>query len=478
MKIQAPNYLLPSASKQWQRLSLMGIGLMAVMMVSSCQVIPKNLLGSKPDKEKATIGERQSINAFEASLVPSKTLEGVGYYIPDPEIMPSWEQVTAPKVEHLSAGSEFKIAWKRSVGKGAESGLMLTAQPVSDGVTIFTMDAQAKVTATSVDGKARWSKDLNPKIKRDKKAFGGGLALRGQVLYVSSGYRFLSALDATTGSVLWTRPVDSPLRSAPIANDQIVVITDVDNQIFAFNATDGSLKWTYQAIAEPARILRSASPLFAGNRVVAPFSSGEMIALDSATGQEAWLQTLSQSRRSYALSEIRDISGNPVLHNGQILAASHSGLFSSLDAQTGAPTWQLRADSVNSPWIAGDVIYLLTLQSELIAVSKISGQIYWVSDIDALSSDKARKQVKEGKEVTVTSLSPKQKRKMPQWTGPILASNRLLVVSSQGDLVAFDPVTGAYQSSLNLGSGSQISPIAVNDKIFVVTKDSKLVAIK
>jgi len=478
MKIQGPHLSSPSGPQFWQGARLLGLGLVTVLMVSACQLVPKNLLPTKPETSKPAIGERQSINAFEASLVPSKSLEGIGFYIPEPEAMASWEQSTAPKVEHLSAGSEFKVDWKRSIGKGAQTGLLLTAQPVSDGSTIFTMDAQARVSATSITGKALWAKDLNPKIKRDKLAFGGGLALRGQILYVTTGYRSLNALDATTGAILWSRSVDSPLRSAPIANDQMVVITDVDNQIFAFNATDGSLKWTYQAIAEPARILRAASAVFAGNRVVAPFSSGELIALDINTGQEAWAQTLSQSRRSYALSEIRDISGNPVLHNGQILATSHSGLFSSIDDQTGAPLWQFRADSVNSPWVAGDVIYLVTLQSELIAVSKSSGQIYWVRDIDVLTSSKARKQAKKGEEIKAASLSPKQKRKMPQWSGPVLAANRLLVVSSDGELAAFDPLTGAYQSSLNLGSGTHIAPIAVNDHLFVVTKDAKLVAIK
>jgi hypothetical protein len=52
------------------------------------------------------------------------------------------------------------------------------------------------------------------------------------------------------------------------------------------------------------------------------------------------------------------------------------------------------------------------------------------------------------------------------------------MVNSLGEAVAFDPKTGDRQESIKLGGAAFIAPIAVGDKLFVVTDDAKLVAIQ
>jgi outer membrane protein assembly factor BamB len=59
-----------------------------------------------------------------------------------------------------------------------------------------------------------------------------------------------------------------------------------------------------------------------------------------------------------------------------------------------------------------------------------------------------------------------------------MASNRLVMVTSKGQAVALDPKTGDVTNTLNLGGPAFIAPIAVGDKLFVVTDDAKLVAIR
>src|SRR5690606_10726548 len=148
-------------------------------------------------------------------------------------------------------------------------------------------------------GRQVWSVDLKPRDSDDKHGFGGGLAVLGSKLYVTSGYRFVAALDSASGAELWRTPVETHFRSAPVATSGAVFAVDVENQVFAYNE-NGVQQWTYQAIAEPARILRSSSPVVVGNNVVVPFSSGELVALRTGTGEEVWKQTLAQSRRTNA----------------------------------------------------------------------------------------------------------------------------------------------------------------------------------
>ncbi len=420
----------------------------------------------------ASQGQRISIVAFEQKLQPSKSLKGVGYYLPPVQPVAAWPVAGGPTdalVQNADAAKTFTIAWEKSIGLPTKSETEVLAQPVSDGKLIYTLDGQARVSAFDVNSGAEvWTKDLNPHYKRDKIGYGGGLAVQDGKVYVTSGYRFLEAMDAATGKEIWTKPVDTPLHSPPTLGNGMVFVTDVDNQIFAFDQTSGEMVWTYQAIAEPARILKTSAPIVSDGTVYAPFSSGELVALSAAKGDPTWDQVLAQSSRTNALSEIRDISGRPVLYNGLVFAASHSGVFQAMDAKTGDPKWTLTADSINTPWVAGDVVYLVSLQGELICANRDSGQIYWLNDENT-------GYVKDGKTLFG---NPKKIGTAPIWAGPIMASDRLIMVNSLGQAVAFDPKTGNKTQTLKLPGAAYITPIFVGDKMFVVTDDAKLVAIR
>jgi outer membrane protein assembly factor BamB len=449
--------------------------LIAAAGLNGCAVIHKVTHNANSDQGAViSQGQRISIVAFQQKLEPSKSLAGVGYYLPPAQAVTSWPVAGGDPVnpvQNAAAAADFKIAWTRSIGVKSERDTEVLAQPVSDGKLIYTLDGQARVSAFDVNSGAQvWSVNLDPKIKRDKEGFGGGLAVSDGVLFVTSGYRFIAALDAGTGAEKWRKAMDTQLHSPPTVDATQVYATDVDNQIFAFNKDTGDMNWTYQAIAEPARIMKSSSPVAAGDTVYAPFSSGELVALTAKSGDPVWDQVLAQSTRTNALSEIRDIAGRPVLYNGTVFAASHSGAFEAMDARTGNVKWTLDADSVNTPWVAGDAIFLLSLQGELISASRDSGQIYWLKDLD------------EGFQKTKKGFfgmgRPKKVGKVPVWAGPVIASDRLVLVNSLGDAIAFDAKTGDKKVTLKLPGAAYIAPIVVGDKLFVVTDDAKLVAIR
>src|SRR5690606_16797613 len=129
---------------------------------------------------------------------------------------------------------------------------------------------------------------------------------------------------------------------------------------------------------EPARIMRASSPAVTGDTVIAPFSSGEIVALRASTGQAVWQQVLSRTSRTSALSEIRDIAGRPVISRGVVYAISHSGVLSAMDIRSGQPKWDpLPIAGVNAPLPVGDVIYVVSKEGELTVINRESGQIYW-----------------------------------------------------------------------------------------------------
>ena len=201
--------------------------------------------------------------------------------------------------------------------------------------------------------------------------------------------------------------------------------------------------------------------------VVASFASGELIALQAANGNDLWAQALSRASRTNALSEIRDIPGRPVIYKGDVFAVSHSGVFAAIDLRTGAPRWSLPVVGITTPWAAGDVVYVVSKAGEVICVSRENGQVYWITELN--------KKPGAGKNGKTKKVKPKD---VALYSGPILASNRLIVVSTKGEAVALNPKTGAIEKTIRVGGPALISPIAANGTVYVVNEKAELVAIR
>lgn len=457
--------------------------------VASCgtvrRALPFGLGGADEPQATATEGQRISVLEFEQQLAPSAALSGRDFFLPGPQPATAWTQpggTAENSVEHVIAAPELTVAWRRDIGAGSSDTRQVMAPVVADNGRIFVLDGEATVRAVDANsGSVVWHVSVKPDEKEFKRSifdfglggsstgggFGGGVAVGDGKVFISSGYRTVTAVDQATGAVLWTTPVDVPIHGAPTVAGSRVYVVDVENQLFAFDVDTGQQSWAYRGIPEPARIMRASSPAVTGETVIAPFSSGELVALRASTGQPVWQQVLSRTSRTSALSEIRDIAGRPVVSRGVVYAVSHSGVLSAIDVRTGQPKWQLPVSGVNAPLPVGDVVYVVSKAGELTVVNRETGQVYWTRD---LNEGRVRQ---EGGFFGFFDRTVR-----PVWAGPLLASNRLVLTNSDGELVAFDPKTGAQTASVRLGGAAFIAPAAYNGALYVLTDRGQLVSIR
>lgn len=415
----------------------------------------------KEVKDEAADGRRISVIAFDEKVEQAEGLKGLDFYIPPAAPQPDWTVPGGPTeiaVENVDAAPAFEIAWRKGFGKGSNAKVHVTAPPILADGRVYVMDAEADVAALDArTGSVIWRRTLKSENRRDKTAFGGGVAFANGKVYVSSGYRFVAELDAATGAVGWRQDTASPMHGAPTVAGGRVYAISTDNELLTFDAVTGTPGWTYQALVEPARILSASSPTVSGEVVVAAFASGELVALRTGNGNDLWNNALSRASRTNALSEIRDVAGRPVVFKGDVFAASHSGVFASIDLRTGQARWSLPVSSITTPWPAGDVVYIISRAGELICASRENGQVYWIKDLN------------EG---------IKKTKDRHLFYGPIIASGRLIVVSNDGRALALDAKTGEVTKTLKLGSPALITPIAAGGMVYVVTDKAELVAIR
>ena len=459
------------------RTRLLSALMIAALGASGCSTLgrinPFHGGGGGP-KETASEGERISIVPAGEKLEVAEALKGQDFALPAPSVVTDWPVpggTLEQSVENVDAAPNLQVAWRRDIGRGSGRGYYITAPPIAAGGRIYVMDAEANVSARDAQTGAQvWRTNVRPNDnRRDREGFGGGLAFANGKLYVSSGFREVVQLDAATGALGWRARTDEPIHAAPTVVDGRVLVVALDNTLLTFDAASGTPGWTYQALSETARILAASSPAVSGETVVASFGSGELVALREQNGSDLWNAALSRASRTSALSEIRDIPGRPVIYQGDVFAVSHSGVFAATDLRTGQARWSLPVVGVTTPWAAGDVVYVVSRDGQLVCAARESGQIYWITDLNA-----GYKPHRKGGFLHIGGHTVLR----PLWSSPILANNRLVLVSSSGELASVNAKTGAVDRRVSLGAPAILGPIASGNMLYVMADNGQLIALR
>jgi outer membrane protein assembly factor BamB len=407
-------------------------------------------------------GERIPVLLLRQDLEPDARLADVEVRLPAPQTNRDWPQAGGypdHAMQHLASGDTLEKRWDVTVGTGSSSDTRMTAQPIAVAGRLYTMDVTSRVTALDANtGKQIWQTNIM-RDSEDSDAFGGGIAYAEGRIFVSTGFAQVVALNADDGKPVWRTDMPGPMRSAPtVAAGRVFVVT-IDNQAHALSAEDGSKQWSHTGISETAGLLGGASPAVAQGIVLVPYSSGELFALRIENGKSVWQDTLSNVRRVDALSSLADIRGKPVIDRGRVFAVSHSGSVVSIDLRTGARAWDREISGVETPWVAGNYVYLLSTDNIVFCLTREAGRVKWIRQLPRY-------------------LDPAKKKTPVTWTGPVLVSDRLIVAGSQGAALSLSPYTGDILGEIKLPEGVTIAPIVADNTIFFMTDRARVVALR
>ena len=468
---------------------------LAAAMISGCSTLETvgdrvsdlNPFGNNNDQGEA-IDDPNRISILELAdkLEVTGALQPSDVVLPDPILQNDWTQSggnSTHAMQRLTSDGRLDKAWTKNFGKGSSNKGRIVAPPVIQGDRLYVMDANNNVKSLSTDSGSRiWDHkvkiDKAGKTRKGRKSFiervrdplsftdsggvdkhgiGGGLSVVDDVVYVTSGLGVIEALNASSGESLWRRELRVPLHSAPVVKDgRLFAITD-DNELYALNATTGDTQWTYQGIVESARMLTLPAPAVVDEVVIAPFSSGELVALRVQNGGVLWQDSLSGGGRLTPLASLNDIASGPVVADGFVIASAQSGAMNAFDLRTGQRVWSQPAGTLSFPWVAGDFVYAATTNGEVICMSKLDGQLVWLTQLDTFKNEK------------------KRKNKI-FWSGPVLVDDKLVVFSSQGVGMEINPYDGSVIREFKTGQDIFVPPVFANGTLYVVSDGAKLTA--
>lgn len=423
--------------------------------VSGCGVFKKTAPKSQ------TVGERIPVLNFEAQAQAEPELAEMAVVLPLADVNPEWGQPggSASKYNgHPALPEKISPAWTVSIGQGSTGTRRLNAAPVVSGGRVFTIDTVGDVHAFDAKtGSSVWHAKITLAKRGSNAAFGGGVSVADGRVFATTGYGIAAAFDAATGKELWRQSLGEPLRGAASVYGNRAYVLTIDNQLFALNAETGETAWNVSGTVEVAGLLGAAAPAVAQDTVVVGFSSGELNALRAENGRTVWSDALARTGRSTAMAALSDIDASPVIDRGRVYAIGHGGRMAALELATGQRVWERNFAGTSTPWVVGEFVYIVTLEGDVMCLTRREGKVRWVKSLDRYKN-------------------PKKKTDPIQWAGPILAGDRLLLVSSSQQMVTMSPLTGEVISTEKLKAPAYLAPIVADNMLYLLTDDGKLTA--
>ncbi len=452
----------------------------AAMLLQGCSVTDEIGSWFSSSGKKSTLrGVRIPVMSLDEALKPDPALVKTAVLLPPPYRNTEWPLpggYAANAMYHLAAPGRLREVWSQDAGKGTDSASALTSAPVVGGGMVFVQDSEAHVFAfRASDGRPVWDKELAPKDGTDwptlwgllgkantvdpAQGMGGGVAFSKGRLIVTSGFGVVISMDARTGKEIWRKDMRMPIVNAPVVTAGRIFFSTHDNHFYALAEDDGRQLWDHQGITEAAGMLASTNAAISGETVIVPYTSGELFALRIQNGQVGWSDVLSRTGQVTALSQMDDIAGRPVIDRGVVYAISQSGLMAAFSMNTGDRMWSRDIGGIQTPWAAGDYVYVLDNNARLLCLTRTEGKVKWIHQMPQYEN-------------------PDRKTDPILWAGPVLVSDKLIVVSSNGYAQALSPYDGRLVGRVEIPDGTTISPVVADGTLYIYTASAELVALR
>lgn len=242
------------------------------------------------------------------------------------------------------AAADGSINWQTAVGGTPDSPISVVNGKVYTGTHNFDTGSATLVAVDEAMGSIVWTYDYhlyhagvvgmvnsNGAAVVDANGDGSLEVYFGVYNWSGSGDQAV-CLDESTGAELWTRDIGGNTTSTPAVKNGTVFIGSDDNNLYALNAADGSIRWTFPTGDD----VWSAPAVSGDGKVCFGSLDHTVYCVDEASGALVWSYFTGASRlkSSPAITDCMLIIGN---ENGNVYAfGSSQPQFVGIDIKPGS----------------------------------------------------------------------------------------------------------------------------------------------
>jgi len=365
------------------------------------------------------------------------------------------DEVEVAPLPVFEATYQPKIAWTTSnVGLGVED-YYSQLQPAVDDNAVYVAARDGVVKAFSINkGEVLWTVDLSTHESNALNAatrLSGGIALGQDSLFIGTENAQVFALSKQDGHIKWMTKVSGEVIAQPVYSNAKVVIHTTRGDLIALDSASGDEIWNLPNTQPKLTLRGSATPSIEQGGIVYGRADGYIAATLLETGQRLWQLPIARAHGSTELDRIVDADMQPVIINNIIYALAYNGNLVAIDLLKGQLLWSKKYSGFNNITVAGQDIYLTDYRGYIFAVSRNDGKQRWVN-----------------KELTYRNV-----------TGVTVANEYIVVGDAEGYLHWIHRESGKFvaQQALDAG-GLYKEPISTDTHLYLQTRDGKLIAIE
>lgn len=347
-----------------------------------------------------------------------------------------------PKVE--SAFVPVKT-WSQSIGDGVGHYFSKLSPAVGYG-KIFVADRNGLVRALDPEnGKALWEQGLEGDVTAK---LAGGISLSYGKVFIGSENAEVIALDEETGAVIWRTKVEGEVLSKPLVDEGMVVVNTSRGILQALDADSGELKWQLSSEVPTLTLRGESSPVSISGGIFWGQANGRLAGALMNNGQMLWQQPIGTPKGATEIDRLVDVDATPVIAGERLYAISYNGNLVSIELRTGQVAWKRSYSSATDFVIDGSQLYLVTDKDHVVAVDIRSGTELWQN----------------------------QNLEYRLLSAPSVVNGYVVVGDSEGYLHWLDPYTGDFVAQQETDdSGIAVPPVLLNDGGYlVVTRDGRI----
>ena len=431
-------------------------------------------LAACAEKELILPGERFPVRADLTTSVPVEGQpapvspgdraenQSVPISLPAPQANADWTH-RAGNAKHQQPhgvlSSAPQLVWSAPIGQGSSRRNRISAAPVVADGRIFTLDAGSGLVATAMSGAQLWATDLTADFDAGGNVSGGGLAIGAGLVFATTGYGELIAVDPASGVVQWRQRLDVAVTGAPATDGDAVFVAGRDSSAWAVDAATGKLRWQLAGLPAALGSVGTAAPAVGDRAVLFPYAAGVVTEVLKVGGTQVWQATVAGRRVGRAYASDGDVTGDPVIDGGRIYLGTASGRTVALSSSGGAEIWSAPEGAMGPVLVAGGSLFIVNDEAMLVRLDAETGAVIWTVPMPYFDNDK-----------------PKRQKAITAHFGPVLAGGRIVVASGDGLLRLFDPASGAAVGTVEVPGGAAAQPALAGGMLFVVTGSGQLLA--
>jgi outer membrane assembly lipoprotein YfgL len=182
------------------------------------------------------------------------------------------------------------------------------------------------------------------------------------------------------GAVLWQQRLPASVITSPIIANGLVVVLSSDQTLQAFEAADGSKRWTSTRQAPGLLLNRAGGLTVDGDTLYAAMAQGRLAALSLASGVVRWEQPVVTARGANEIERLTDLVGKPVVNAGDVCVRAYQAGIVCAEASTGKVKWQKAAESDKGIAMDSRTLYATESNGKVLAFNRLTGDAQWTND--------------------------------------------------------------------------------------------------